>query len=142
MSGAWYVGRASWRRSFRALLFLGLVAGLVGGVVLGAVAGARRTSTAYDRLLRASGAPEEVLFLTADSKEIPQYLQQSKLVERFAPAAGMIGRRIPGQDWYSVDAPEDWGAFGLSTLKRGRLPDPNRTDEVLITGRTSSNTGL
>jgi hypothetical protein len=143
MSGAWYVGRAGWRRSFRALLFLGLVAGLVGGVVLGAVAGARRTSTAYDRLLHASGNPEEVLFLTADSPEIPRFLRDHpEIVDRFAPATGMIGRRIPQQDWYSVDAPEDWGTFGLSFLRRGRFPNPDRADEVLITGRTASNTGL
>jgi hypothetical protein len=143
MSGAWYVGRASWRRSFRALLFLGLVAGLVGGVVLGAIAGARRTSTAYDRLLHASGAPEEVLFLTADAPEIPTFLRDHPLlVERFAAATGMIGRRAPGEDWYSLDAPQDWGAFGLSFLKRGRLPDVNRADEVLITGRTARNADL
>ena len=143
MSGAWYVGRARWRRSFRALLFLGLVAGLVGGVVLGAIAGARRTSTAYDRLLHASGAPEEVLFLTADAPEIPKFLRtHPEIVERFAPATGMIGRRAPGEDWYSLDAPQHWGAFGLSFLAHGRLPNPDRTDEVLITGRTARNTGL
>ena len=54
MSGAWYVGRASWRRSFRALLFLGLVAGLVGGVVLGAIAGAHRFDSLADVLKRAA----------------------------------------------------------------------------------------
>ena len=55
MGGAWYVGSAGWRGRWLGLVFLGVLAGLVGGAVLGALAGARRTASAYDRLLRESG---------------------------------------------------------------------------------------
>jgi hypothetical protein len=105
MAGAWYIGRASWRRGWRALVFLGLLAGLVGGVVLGAWAGGRRTSSAYDRLLHASGFPNEIMFVTAQDQAVQDWLRHTPSVERFATATGMIGRRAPGQDWYSLDAP-------------------------------------
>jgi predicted lysophospholipase L1 biosynthesis ABC-type transport system permease subunit len=141
MSGAWYVGRASWRRGIRSLIFLGLVAGLVGGVLIGAFAGARRTASAYDRLLNASRSPHEVLFATADSAKIESFLDHSTLVARYAPAAGMIGRRAPQEDWYSLYAPLN-ADFGHPMLERGRLPRPNRADEVYITSGTAKNAGL
>jgi predicted lysophospholipase L1 biosynthesis ABC-type transport system permease subunit len=142
MLGAWYVGAASWRRGFRSLIFLGLVAGLVGGVLIGALAGARRTESAYDRLLTASGGPHEVLFATADSARIESFLDQSPSVARYAPAAGLIGRRAPQEDWYSLYAPSKSPEIGHPVLERGRLPRPDRADEVYITLRTAQNTGL
>src|SRR5215831_5021120 len=142
MSGAWYIGRASWRRGWRALVFLGLLAGLVGGTLLGAWAGARRTSSAYDRLLHASGAPHEIMFLTAQDTEVQEWLRHTPSVARFAPAIGMIGRRAPQEEWYSLDAPVAEGSFGRPVLQRGRLPDPHRADEVVLTSRASENTGL
>ena len=47
----------SWlRQRWRAALGLALLLGLIGGVALTAAAGARRTATAYPRLLRWSNA--------------------------------------------------------------------------------------
>lgn len=43
--------RADLRTRWRALLGLALLLGLIGGVALTAAAGARRTDTAYSRLL-------------------------------------------------------------------------------------------
>ena len=142
MSGAWYVGSAGWRRRFRSLLFLGLIAGLVGGVLIGALAGARRTESAYGRLLAASGAPHEVVFATADTARIESFLDQSPSVARYEPAAGMIGRRAPQEDWYSLYAPIASPEIWHPVLERGRLPRPDRADEVYITLRTAQNTGL
>ena len=97
MAGAWYVGRASWRQRLRQLLFLVLIAGFVGGAVLAAGAGARRTSSAYDRLLRTSRSPHEVLFVTGHVPEIESWLREthrrwtllraSRRDDRPAPAA-------------------------------------------------------
>lgn len=50
--------RAEMRSSWRSWLALALIIGAFAGVVLGVAAGARRTSTAFPRLIRASGASD------------------------------------------------------------------------------------
>jgi hypothetical protein len=143
MGGAWYVGSARWRRNWRHLLVLGLLAGVIGGAVLGALTGARRSSSAYDRLVRAAGAPHEVLFVFDKAPAISKWLESAPGIDRYAAGAGMIGRRAPQQDWYSLDAPYERGRFPEhAVLERGRMPREDRTDEVFITLRTSRNTGL
>jgi ABC-type lipoprotein release transport system permease subunit len=143
MAGAWFVGVARWRRHWRRLVFLGVVAGVIGGAVLGALAGARRTSSAYDRLFASAGSPNEALFLFGNN--VPQmktFLEHEPTVERFLPAAGLIGRRSETKDWYSLYAPADRSVFPDRKMERGRMPRNDRPDEVFITLRTARNTGL
>jgi ABC-type antimicrobial peptide transport system permease subunit len=59
MAPVWFALRAGTRRRWRALVSLALLLGLAGGVVLTAAAGARRTDTAYPRLLTWAGASQE-----------------------------------------------------------------------------------
>jgi ABC-type antimicrobial peptide transport system permease subunit len=54
----WLTLRADLRRRWRPLLALALLLGLLGGVVLTAAAGARRTDTAYPRLLASASASQ------------------------------------------------------------------------------------
>ena len=54
----WLTLRADLRRRWRPLLALALLLGLLGGVVLTAAAGARRTDTAYPRLLASANASQ------------------------------------------------------------------------------------
>ena len=58
MATVWLVLRGDVRRRWPALLSLALLLGLIGGVVLTAAAGARRTDTAYPRLLRWANATQ------------------------------------------------------------------------------------
>jgi ABC-type antimicrobial peptide transport system permease subunit len=58
MSTVWLALRADVRRRWRPLLGLALLLGLIGGVALTAAAGARRTDTAYPRLLAWSNASQ------------------------------------------------------------------------------------
>ncbi len=58
MGTAWLTLRADLRRRWRPMLGMVLLIGLVSGVVLVAAAGARRTSTAYPRLLRWASAAQ------------------------------------------------------------------------------------
>src|SRR6516162_775004 len=58
MTTVWLALRADVRRRWPALLSLALLLGLIGGVVLTAAAGARRTDTAYPRLLRWANASQ------------------------------------------------------------------------------------
>jgi len=61
MATVWLALRADVRRQWRALLGLVLLLGLAGGVVLTAAAGARRTDTAYPRLLSWANASQAVV---------------------------------------------------------------------------------
>ena len=56
MGSVWLALRAGLRSRWRPLLGLALLLGLIGGVVLTSAAGARRTDTAYPRLLQWSNA--------------------------------------------------------------------------------------
>jgi putative ABC transport system permease protein len=143
MGGAWYVGRVRWRQLWRQSLLLAIVAGITGGAVLGAAAGARRSLSAYDRLLRVSRSPHEVLSVLDNAPAIERWLKASAMVDHVATGAGMIGREQRSEAWYSLYAPFDRQTFGVgAAIVRGRLPSPGRADEVFITLRTSRNTGL
>ena len=61
MGAAWLIVRADLRRRRRAMLAMALLIGLVSGVVLVAAAGARRTDTAYPRLLRWAHASQVLI---------------------------------------------------------------------------------
>ena len=58
MTPVWLSLRAGLRRGWRPWLALALLLGVMGGVVLTAAAGARRTDTAYPRLLRWANASD------------------------------------------------------------------------------------
>ena len=101
-----------------------------------------RTASAYERLAAASDMPGFVMFVLDGYDEIAAWLEDEPSVDHFERAAGLIGRRSPQQDWYSLDAPYENASIGTPVIERGRLPDPERADEVLITLRTARNTGL
>ena len=122
-------------------MFLGLVAGLIGG---GTRRGSRRGPD-LDRVrpvARKSKAPHEVLFVTKNLPQIEAFLRRASSVDHFDLAAGMVGRRAPQQDWYSLDAFYNGSLFPETVLERGRRPNFDRADEVLTTVRTAKNAGL
>ncbi len=74
MAAVWLSLRAEVRLRWRALAGLALLLGLIGGAVLTAAAGARRTDTAYPRLLQwASAAQVDILPLTLVNAPAPGY---------------------------------------------------------------------
>ena len=58
MTAVWYCVRAELRERLWARLTVVALIAITGGVVLTTAAGARRTSTAFSRLVRASNAAE------------------------------------------------------------------------------------
>ncbi|TVZ05471.1 ABC transporter permease [Trebonia kvetii] len=69
MATVWMRLRADMRARWRVMLGLALLRGLVGGAALTAAAGARRTETAYPRLLAWANASQVTVIVTdADSK--------------------------------------------------------------------------
>ena len=71
MTAVWLLVRATVRRRWPALAALAVLIGLAGGVVLTAAAGARRTATAYPRLLAWSHAAQIDLSPISDKPGMP-----------------------------------------------------------------------
>ena len=79
MATVWLELRADLRQRWRALLSLALLLGLIGGVVLTAAAGARRTDTAYPRLLSWANATQVDLIPAANGYPADYYAALAKL---------------------------------------------------------------
>src|ERR1700735_5929079 len=79
METVWLALRADLRQRWRALLSLALLLGLIGGVVLTAAAGARRTDTAYPRLLSWANATQVELIPAANDYPADYYAALARL---------------------------------------------------------------
>ena len=124
-------------RRWKSLVALGVLAGLVGGLAVAAVAGARRTSTAYERFREATGRSDAIVFASLLGIRFPDYTAVWNLPEVedagefvFAPVGikefpGSAGALHPGDDrlYRTVNRP---------LVVAGRLPDPGRSDELLV----------
>ena len=144
----WYWARTELRRRWRAWVAIGVLVGVGGGLAMGSVAGARRTDSAYPRFLAEADPPDLVLD--------PDFEVDS---ERFLDAVealpGVVGRSDAralalGQ---VVDGEVDIGALGSTVASvdgdryyrrdrvhvvEGRMPDPESTDEVLVSQTVAS----
>src|SRR6266516_3790881 len=137
MAAVWMVFRSEVRRRWRAWLALALLVGLFGAIVLAAVAGARRTDSAYPRLLGWSKAPNLLVFFnTANAATfaqtppatlagLPQVLQSATIT--FFIVAYPADVNLIAPDTTAVPA-----SFWHRKILAGRLPDPGRADEVSI----------
>src|SRR5439155_20927421 len=70
MHAVWMRARSELRSRLAGVLAPALIVGVIGGVVIAAAAGARRTETAYPRLLRAERAMDVVADVTGRDPRI------------------------------------------------------------------------
>ncbi|SDS03141.1 FtsX-like permease family protein [Jiangella sp. DSM 45060] len=138
MTAAWL--RLELRRRWRSLLVLALLVALAAGTVLTAVAGARRDASAVDRLLERT--------LPADVAVLPNQPGFDWDAVRALPGVAAVGT-YTGID-YDVDGEPSAGLLGddetMRTVERpavldGRLPDPERPDEAVVTSDHSAEVG-
>jgi MacB-like periplasmic core domain/FtsX-like permease family len=94
MGSTWLALRADLRMRWRGMAGLALLLGLIGGVVLTAAAGARRTDTAYPRLLQWANA-SQVDFLGNRSPLLYQRLRRLPQVASVS-VAGYYSAVLPG----------------------------------------------
>jgi hypothetical protein len=154
MKAVWFRTRAEARSTWRAWMALALLLGLAGGVAIGAVAGARRTQSAYPRLVAWSR--------TAD-------VETGEFPEGVDPAAGIrrIVRLPSVSDWARLDVvagafilpggkfvtqPQLFGisdlsghfftSFGRAKVLTGRLYDPRSPHEAVIDFAAAERVGL
>jgi hypothetical protein len=137
--------RADTRQRWRALLGLALLLGLAGGVVLTAAAGARRTDTAYPRLLTwANAAQADVIPGNPDPPyfaalaRLPQVAAVSSaiLYNLVLPAAG----GVPDTQVQALASPDDTAGLTVDRVKmlQGRMFRPTAADEAVIDPKLAS----
>jgi ABC-type lipoprotein release transport system permease subunit len=134
----WLRVRAGLRSEWRTLIVLTLVVAVGGGCVLTAVAGARRTETAMQRFLTYNRPSDVSLFFGPDPSveqkilSLPQVESTTRLPYLMADTDGSMASdtalfgAVNDAALHSMDRPQ---------LLAGRLPDPNRADEVVIDDR-------
>ena len=117
MAAVWYRFRAELRARWRALLALALLAGIAGGAVLAAVAGARRTDTAYSRLV-AETKEQDVLVNPDLGTESALPWRDVLRLPQVAEAGRIDGLTIFPAD---VHSPDDFDRFGITLASRGAV---------------------
>ena len=142
MAFATYWTRAALRRNWRALVGIALLLGLIGGLALFSLAGARRTQSAYPRVLRSAnpstmavdvGGLDDSGYEALDAiAGLPQ-VAQARAYTGFYVAPWVDGGPDFAQNFEALGSIDgryfDQDRF---TPTAGRVPDPNRADEVAV----------
>jgi len=150
----WTRARSDLRRHLRAAIVLAVLIGLTAAVALAAAAGAQRTGTAYERFHAATNAPDYVVFSGKGVAEaLAPNVDFSKVallpqVETVRTLTFMLGESLgaDGTALFLGHPNLDSNIRGAQTIEgqsfmswivlEGRLPDPTRSDEVVIGYRT------
>lgn len=133
--------RAELRTRWRSGLVLVVLVGALGGAVLSAGAGARRTESAYPRLLASAGAADFLVSVAVDGlgsgfydqvEQLPQVRSAGKITGvGLAPVPnGPLSELAYVDGVASVDGRYGW-TLDRPKLLAGRMPDPNEPTEVL-----------
>ena len=136
------VARSQLRRLWRSLVAIGLVGGLLAGVAIATAAGARRTSTAYDRLLVASDFPDASVQLIEPPPGLVDEVVAAPSVERAVPALFAVGRWDGRRDVVLLPVQAGPEPIARPVVVRGRAADPGSIDEVVVSEALSESVGL
>lgn len=141
MGLSWRLGWMRWRTGERrGALAIVLMVGISGGVVLAAIAGARRTDTAFERMLTATAA-EDVLISPSANTGLDRFYDDIRDLPGVIASAEMVGYNLaPTQENREVNFQ---GAFcgvdgallrdvARPVLLAGRAPDPSESREILV----------
>ena len=143
------------RRRWRGAAAVGLLFGIGFAAVLAAAAGARRTETAFPRMLEATGATEVLV-----SSINPDQASRRRFYERVATldgveqigllaGVGLIPTGVPKGGGTEIASCANLSLDGLFAYEvdrpnvlRGRMPHRDRNDEVLVTDRYADTFGV
>jgi len=152
VGAVWTRARSDLRRHLRSAIAMSVLIGMTSALALTAAAGALRTSTAYERLLIATNAPDVVVSSGegkvaelwggphvdfAQLARLPEVETLHTAVAFPAEGVGADGKELffgrPNIETTIVGAPtiEEQSHLPWKVLE-GRLPDPTRSDEVVI----------
>src|SRR5947208_1756793 len=141
--------RAELRTRLAALLSLALIVGVIGGVVIGAAAGARRTNSAYDRFIRASGSPNALVGSRSPGdleriipkvRSLPQVAEAAVISHPVVDATSERGRELfdAGLSVFWTPFEHPGSRWFRPKVVAGRLPDPGRADEAAVAYKAGS----
>jgi ABC-type antimicrobial peptide transport system permease subunit len=141
MATVWLALRTDLRNKWRALLSLTLLLGLIGGVVLTAAAGARRTDTAYPRLLSWASASQANIIPGADSYPADYYAALAKLPQVAQLSTAVLyqvalptATHADNNQVTAMSSPDHTYGVGTDTVKvlQGRAFDPDAPGQAMI----------
>lgn len=140
MAGVWLWVRAELRGRWRAWAGVVVLIGLAGGAALAATAGARRTSSSFDRFGDEAVVPHAVVFTPADGDpSVLDAIERLPGVVSSGRAAILLSAPVDsdvraGLDMAVVAALDDraFRTIDRPRILRGRLPAPDRADEVTV----------
>ncbi len=149
MRAVWTRARSDLRRHRRAAIMVAVLIGLTSAMALAAAEGARRTDTAYARLRAAVQAPDEIVGSGSGSvaalishvdfakvARLPQVKATREMAYMLGEGVGADGKALFGgvaQGSSILGAPSIEGQSAMPwKVLEGRLPDPRRSDEVVI----------
>lgn len=138
MAAVWVRLGADLRARWRAWAGLGVMIGLMASVVVAAAAGARRTDSAYPRLVAVSNQADELVFDSTPNPQLPtidgakvealpQVLQVGQL-----RAYSILNRGINAFGSPSGNAYMTSGGVNRAHVSSGRAFDPGNPAEVMI----------
>ncbi len=135
MRAVWRCSGADLRARRWSWLALAVMIGVFGGAVVAVAAGARRTESAYPRLLTASHAMDAIVFNVVYSGGGTDLDAVAKLPEvsewqRYDGFTGFADDIAHGTDFVAVVAGS--GRLSRPKVLRGRLPEPSAMDEVAM----------
>ena len=145
MGAVTYVARRRLRHHALTLAVAGVVLGIGFGLCFASLAAARRTASAYERILAASDAPDAAVAHRAPPDEAEAALRTIPGVANQRVYAGFIGVADGIERLYSraLLAPtDDEFPLELPNMRAGRLPDPDAVDELFVNGVVADGTGL
>ena len=143
--GAWL--RLDTRRRWRSLLVMALLVALAAGTVMTALSGARRGATAVDRLIDRT-LPATIAVLPNQPGfdwDAVRALPEVEALTTFALTGAYVVDELPPGS-YAASFPfaddEVFRTIERPVVLAGRLPDPARADEVVISPRFERTYGL
>jgi FtsX-like permease family len=151
---AWYRLRAAFRRDWPGYLAIAMIVGLVGGVAMASVAAARRTQSAFPRILVASNASDlDVSPGPYSAHRIDQisHLPRVRSAESYVAVNGLRARRSGFADPQTsfnqrveLVGSVDGLYFGQDRviITSGRRASPRRPGEIVVSEQTARRFGL
>ena len=145
MAAVWALVRARLRARRRALVGLALLVGVASGAVMAAAIGARRTDTAYTRLLAATRADDaEVEYGDFDGPPFRAFADRLRRLPQVADlgieTSALLAPAMPGDPREYTSGTRFFSVVSIDgragrTINRplilaGRRPDPDRVDEI------------
>jgi hypothetical protein len=128
------LARVELRRAWRTLLALGVLAGITLGIALAATQVARRTATAYERLVEAAGTPDAIVLVVGGDRAVAP-LEDLPAIQQSWRTTGAVARvdRAPLR-YLALYAGGDAPPKGLFTpvYVDGHAPDPASETDLVV----------